>query len=88
MAENPYLFNMKTTVELDEGRLLRVMKLGRFKTRREAINFALVEAERTAKIRKLFETPWTTEEMEGAVDSRYDVMVLRENEKPHDHAGR
>jgi len=45
---------VKTTVELDEQKLLRVMELTELKTRKEAIDYALSQAERAAKIAKLF----------------------------------
>ncbi len=73
---------MKTTVNLNGEKLLRVMKLAGLKTRREAIEFALTEAERVAKMRKLFEKPWTVEDLKDAVDPRYDIVALRKKEKP------
>ncbi len=44
---------MKTTIDLDEDKLGRVMALTGIKTRREAIDFALTEAERFARIKKM-----------------------------------
>ena len=41
---------MKTTVELDEKLLKRVMDLTGAKTRRAAIDYALHEAEKSAKL--------------------------------------
>jgi hypothetical protein len=49
---------MKTTIDLDEDKLRRVMELTGINTRKEAIDFALSQAERLAKIRQLFSKPF------------------------------
>ncbi len=67
----------KTTIEIDEEKLERVMKLGGFKTRKEAIDWALTEAERLAAINRIAEHPWTSEILEDAIDPNYDVMAVR-----------
>ncbi len=67
----------KTTIELDEAKLERVMKLGGFKTRKEAVDWALTEAERLATINRIAETPWSKEMMKDAVDPEYDIMAVR-----------
>ena len=72
---------MKTTIDLDEDKLLRVMALTGLKTRKETIEFALSEAERLAKIRKLFSTPFYVEQSGEVIDPSYDLMRLRETEK-------
>lgn len=73
---------MKTTIEIDEPKLLSLMELTEIKTRKEAIDFALTEAVRQAKIKKLLETRFTPEELADAIDPAYDLMALREKEKP------
>ena len=74
---------VKTTVELDEQKLLRVMELTELKTRKEAIDYALSQAERAAKIAKLFSRPRRSkEELRNLLDPKYDLMTLREQEKP------
>jgi Arc/MetJ family transcription regulator len=73
---------VKTTIEIDEEKLLRVMELTGIATRREAVDFALSEAERLAKMTEVLRVPWTEEEMAGAIDPAYDLMKLREMEKP------
>ena len=74
---------MKTTIELDEEKLTRVMQLTGLKTRREAIDYALDQAERAAKIAKLFARPRKSkEEIREALDPEYDLTALREQEKP------
>ena len=78
-AEN----RMKTTIDLDEAKLERVMKLTGLATRREVIDFALTQAERAASVKSLLSRPF----FEGItdkiiVDPAYDVRALRRKEKP------
>lgn len=73
---------MKTTIELDEKKLLRIMALTGLKTRKAAIDYALTQAERAAKLAKLFARPWTQQELETALEPGYDLEVLRERDKP------
>jgi Bacterial antitoxin of type II TA system, VapB len=73
---------VKTTIDLDEKKLLRVMKLTGLKTRKEAIDFALEQAERAARIKKMFGKPWTEEDLKNAIAPGYDLLGLREKEKP------
>ena len=74
---------MRITVELDDQKLLRVMQLTGLKTRKEAIDYALSQAERAAKIAKLFARPRRSkEELRNLLDPNYDLMTLREQEKP------
>jgi hypothetical protein len=72
---------MKTTIDLDEKKLLNVMKLRGFKTRREAIDYALTEAERRAKLDKLLATPFYAAEG-PTIDPNYDYRKLRDTDKP------
>ena len=77
------VIRVKTTVELDEQKLLRVMELTGLKTRKEAIDYALSQAERAAKIAKLLGRPRRSkEELKNLLDPKYDLMTLREQEKP------
>ena len=71
---------MKTTIEIDEIRLGRVMKLTGMKTRRAAVDYALAEAEKAAKMRALFEKPLPAEAYRTAVAPGYDVRAAREAE--------
>jgi Arc/MetJ family transcription regulator len=73
---------MKTTIELDGAKLERVMALLGAKTRREAVDLALSEAERLGKIRQVLSRRWTEEEMRDSFDPAYDVLKLREREIP------
>jgi Arc/MetJ family transcription regulator len=67
----------KTTMEIDEEKLKRVMKLGGFKTRKEAVDWALTEAERLATINRIAEEPWSAEMLKDAIDPGYDVLATR-----------
>ncbi len=69
---------VKTTIELDEAKLERVMKLGGFSTRKEAIDWALTEAERIASLNHIADNPWSPEMLKDAVDESYDVLAARQ----------
>jgi len=59
------------------------MQLTGLKTRKEAIDYALSQAERASKIAKLFARPRRSkEELRNLLDPNYDLMTLREQEKP------
>jgi Arc/MetJ family transcription regulator len=74
---------VKTTVELDEQKLRRVMELTGLKTRKAAIDYALSQAERAAKAARLFARPRRNKnELKNVLDPKYDLMALREQEKP------
>ncbi|HMP76950.1 MAG TPA: type II toxin-antitoxin system VapB family antitoxin [Kiritimatiellia bacterium] len=72
---------MKTTIDLDEAKLLNVMKLKGFKTRKQAIDYALDEAERRARIEKVLREPPPTESGPW-VREGYDPRALRDREVP------
>jgi Arc/MetJ family transcription regulator len=77
--------HMKTTLDIDEKKLCRVMKLTGLRTRKETIDFALTEAERLARIRKLLDGAFYVDAAGDVIDPCYDVMKLRKTEKPgHD----
>ena len=78
----PYNERMKMTVEIDEKKLSRFMKLTGIKTKTKALDYALSAAERSARRNKLLSTPLDPEDLENAVDPRYDVLELRAREKP------
>jgi hypothetical protein len=59
------------------------MELTGLKTRKEAIDYALSQAERAAKIVKLFARPRRSKEkLKNLLDPKYHLMTLREQEKP------
>ncbi len=69
---------MKTTIELDESKLERVMQLGGFSTRKEAVDWALTEAVRIVTLNHIKATPWTATVLKGAVAQDYDVLAARQ----------
>ena len=73
---------IKTTIEIDEDKLERVMSLGNFKTRKDAMDWALTEAERLATLNNIERNPWSSKVMEGAFDPDYDVIAVRQLEAP------
>lgn len=68
---------MKTTIEIDDGKLARIMSLTGLKTRKEAVDWALTEAERIAGINRIAEEPWDAEFLKDAVEPGYDIIELR-----------
>ena len=68
---------MKTTIEIDDAKLARIMNLTGLKTRKEAVDWALTEAERIAGINRIAEEPWDAESWKNAVDPNYDIIALR-----------
>jgi Arc/MetJ-type ribon-helix-helix transcriptional regulator len=75
---------MKMTMHIDEGLLERVMKLGAFKSKTEAIDFALREAERKSKILKFVaDGKVAGDEWSKSVDPDYNIVALRAAEKPN-----
>ena len=74
---------MKTTIDIDEAKLKRVMRWAGLSTRREAVDYALSTAERTAKLERCLSSSLFDGIPPGpVVDPSYDVVRLRENEKP------
>lgn len=68
---------MKTTVELDDAKLENIMRAMDFKTRKEAIDWALTEAERLAVMKHIKANPWTSAMLREAIDPEYDVLEAR-----------
>jgi hypothetical protein len=73
---------MKTTIDLDETKLKRVMKLSGIGTRKETIDAALNELERKAKLNHFFANALPHEAYQDAIDPKYDLMKLRNLAKP------
>lgn len=69
---------MKTTIELDETKLERVMQLGGFSTRKDAVDWALTEAVRIVTLNHIKSTPWDASVLKGAVAQDYDVLAARQ----------
>lgn len=70
---------IKTTIEIDEAKLKRIMDLGGFSTRKEAVDWALTEAERIASLDRIAENPWPSSVVREAVDPSYDVTASRKS---------
>ena len=70
--------NIKTTIELDEAKLEKVMKLGGFSTRKEAVDWALTEAVRIATLNHIEANPWPESLLRGAIAEDYDVVASRQ----------
>ena len=68
---------MKTTVELDDEKLENIMKAMDFKTRKEAIDWALTEGERLAVMHHIKANPWSAEMIREGMDADYDVLAVR-----------
>jgi phage gp16-like protein len=82
-GKNSRIFSrMKTTIDLDERRLLSVMKLKGFKTRKQAIDYALAEAERRAKVDAMLREKWSARECAELIDPGYDYKKLRARNRP------
>lgn len=73
---------MKTTVEIDESKMLRVMVLYSIPTRREVIDRALTEMERQANLKKVAASRWDEAVLRDAMDPAYDLAALRNQETP------
>lgn len=69
--------HMKTTIELDDEKLESIMRAMSFKTRKEAIDWALTEGERLAVMHSIRANPWSAEMLRDAVDADYDVLAVR-----------
>jgi Arc/MetJ family transcription regulator len=74
---------MKTPVGFSETRLKRLMKLAGLKTRKEAIECALREAERSAKVRSFLKSLLPDSEYADAIAPDYGVVALREEKTPY-----
>lgn len=71
------------TMSIDEKLLARVMKLSGLKTKTEAVDFALHEAERLGKLAKFIaEERMGATDWKDAVDPAYDLMALRVADMP------
>lgn len=74
--------HMKTTIEIDEEKLNRIMRLTGIDTMKEAVDWALSEALRIATLNRVMEEPWSADEAREAVNPAYDIIAIRNNSKP------
>ncbi len=87
-VSDPYIVRMKMTVEIDEKKLSRLMKLTGITTKTGALSYALSAAERRARRDKLLSTSLASKDLENAIDPRYDLGELRVRERPREKAGK
>lgn len=75
---------MKMTMHIDKDLLASVMKEYGFESKTEAVEKALWEMDRRAKLKKFAKEGMglTPEELANAVDPNYDLMALRAAEIP------
>ena len=78
---------MKMTMHIDEGLLERVMKSYGCDSKTAAIDYALNELDRKARLKVFAEKGLglTPDELGNAVDPNYDLMALRVAEEPVKH---
>ena len=83
-------YGMKMTMHIDEALLERVMKARGFATKTEAVEAALTEMDRKARLKAMFKTGlgFTRGELKAAVDPDYDLAALRAAELPPRHGKR
>ncbi len=73
---------MKTTIDIDDKKLRRLMKLTGLKTRKQTVDFALTEAERLARIQEMLAGEFYVTPAGDTIDPDYDIIKSRELEKP------
>ena len=73
---------MKTTLDIDEAKLSRIMTLTGIRTKTAAIDFALDSTERAARLRKLLSGHLSAAQLRKATDPAYDLAALRAREMP------
>ena len=72
----------KTTLEIDEAKLERVMVLTGIKTRRAAVDYALDQAERAGRLAKVLEEDFFVAQSGEIIRPEYDVVKSRNEELP------
>jgi Arc/MetJ family transcription regulator len=68
---------MKTTIEIDDEKLDKIMTLSGIGTRKDAVDWALTEGVRLATMNAIEKNPWTLKETTEAVDPDYDIIAIR-----------
>jgi Arc/MetJ family transcription regulator len=71
----------KTTIEIDQAKIKRVMKFTGVKTYREAVDLALTQAEKLGRMQTLFDGELFTSDKGDIIDPAYDVEALRRKER-------
>ena len=80
-------YGMKMTLHIDDKLVARVMKFTGCKTKTDAIDYALKEIDRRAKLTDLLGDDWgmTSKDWAGAFNPNYDLAALRAAETPEPH---
>jgi Arc/MetJ family transcription regulator len=73
--------HMKTTIDIDDHKVKRVMKLTGLKTRKATIDYALCQAEKAARVDRLVREALPGDAFTDAVDHTYDVLAIRNREQ-------
>jgi len=68
--------HLKTTIEIDEAKLDRIMQATGIGTMKEAVDWALSEALRIATMNQIVDEPWPAEEARSVMDSGYDLIAI------------
>ena len=79
---------MKTTIDIDEKKLAGVMRLTGARSRKAAVDYALTCTERVERLRRLFDRAVADGEYRDALDPAYDLMAVREKDRPDNHVAR
>lgn len=79
MGNFPVPMLMKTTIEIDDKRLMHVMRLANLKTRKAALDFALIETEKMLRLRNLASQSFYSED-KATIDPQYNLQKLRRKE--------
>ena len=81
---------MKMTMHIDEALLKRVMKRYGCESKTAAVDYALHELDRRARLKEFGEKGLglSPAELSASVDPAYDLMALRVAEEPEKHGQR
>ena len=71
------------TIDIDEQALKHFMGVIGAKSKREAVNKAILLADNVAQKNKLFAESLSPEQLKYAVDPAYDLKDLRKTDVPH-----
>jgi len=73
---------MKITVVINDKKLKRIMQLKGIKTKKAAIDFALDEAERNVALEQIMSEDLYISSSKQVIDKKYDILKMRNLEKP------
>jgi hypothetical protein len=73
---------MKTTIDIDEKKLKRVLRLTGARSRKAAVDYAPSCAGRTGRLARVFENPLPDEAYRRALDPAYHLAALRAKDQP------